>query len=113
MTNPRAVYFKNLNALRFYAFFAVFLFHFNQRISPDTSIYIVDLFKNIFKHGYIGVNFFFVLSGFLITHLLLHEEKQKGNYNIKHFWIRRTLRIWPLYFATVLYGFYIFKLLNH
>jgi peptidoglycan/LPS O-acetylase OafA/YrhL len=44
-----------------------------------------------------GVSIFFVLSGFLITYLLL-EEKKIRSINIKHFYIRRVLRIWPLYY---------------
>ncbi len=44
----------------------------------------------------IGVTIFFTLSGFLITYLLLHEKPM--NINIRHFYIRRVLRIWPLYF---------------
>ncbi len=42
---------------------------------------------------------FFVLSGFLITYLLLQEKAQTGKVQIVHFYIRRTLRIWPLYFT--------------
>ena len=63
-------------------------------------------------HGSLGVNFFFVLSGFLITFLLLNEEKYFGKINIKSFYIRRTLRIWPLFFLTVLFGFLLFPILK-
>lgn len=44
-----------------------------------------------------GVSIFFALSGFLITYLLL-EEKKTGEINIKNFYMRRILRIWPLYY---------------
>lgn len=44
-----------------------------------------------------GVTIFFVLSGFLITFLLL-KEKELQPVNIKHFYVRRILRIWPLYY---------------
>lgn len=44
-----------------------------------------------------GVTMFFALSGFLITYLLL-EENKTGEINIKNFYIRRILRIWPLYY---------------
>ncbi len=54
-----------------------------------------------------GVYFFFVLSGFLITYLLLEEKKQYSKIKIKEFYIRRILRIWPLYYLIVIIGFFI------
>ena len=66
--------------------------------------------KDLFGNGFLGVNFFFVLSGFLITYLLIEEKKLRGKINIPNFWLRRVLRIWPLYFACVLIGFVIFPL---
>lgn len=63
---------------------------------------------SLFGNGFLGVNFFFVLSGFLITYLLIKEKKANNNIHIVNFWIRRILRIWPLYFACVFYGFIIF-----
>lgn len=50
-----------------------------------------------------GVSIFFSLSGFLITYLLL-EEKKKGNINVKNFYIRRALRIWPLYYLYLFFS---------
>ena len=52
--------------------------------------------------GEIGVTLFFVLSGFLITYLLLIESAECESINLKNFYIRRILRIWPLYFLTLL-----------
>ena len=57
--------------------------------------------------GGLGVYFFFVLSGFLITYLLLKENFLTENINIKHFYIRRILRIWPLYYLILFIGFFI------
>ena len=48
------------------------------------------------------VTVFFVLSGFLISYLLINEKEQTENIDIKKFYIRRTLRIWPLYFFYLL-----------
>ena len=57
-----------------------------------------------------GVEIFFVLSGFLITHLLVKERSQFGNINLKKFWVRRALRIFPLFylfiFSVILIGFF-------
>lgn len=55
--------------------------------------------------GPLGVNVFFVLSGFLITHLLLQEQEQTGRIHVRRFWWRRVLRIWPMYYLVVLLGF--------
>jgi hypothetical protein len=47
------------------------------------------------KHGSFGVQIFFVLSGFLITWLLLGEERRSGTIDLKRFYFRRSLRILP------------------
>ena len=52
-----------------------------------------------FDQGNLGVRIFFVLSGFLITHLLLGEAEQSGFISLKDFYIRRCLRILPVYFT--------------
>ncbi len=52
--------------------------------------------------GHLPVAFFFVLSGFLITYLLLKENGKFGTINFRTFYMRRILRIWPLYFVIVL-----------
>jgi len=49
----------------------------------------------------IGVDIFFLMSGFLITYLLLIEKRQYGRIDIKSFYMRRVLRIWPLYYFCV------------
>ena len=53
-------------------------------------------------HGAVGVTIFFVISGYLITTLLLREEEQRGRARIKAFYIRRAFRILPLYYVTLL-----------
>jgi peptidoglycan/LPS O-acetylase OafA/YrhL len=52
--------------------------------------------------GKLGVVLFFVLSGFLITYLLLAEEKSFATISVKKFYLRRVLRIWPLYYLIII-----------
>jgi peptidoglycan/LPS O-acetylase OafA/YrhL len=52
--------------------------------------------------GNLGVRFFFVISGFLITNLLFHEHHQTGSISLRNFYIRRALRILPVYFVFLL-----------
>jgi peptidoglycan/LPS O-acetylase OafA/YrhL len=62
--------------------------------------------------GNLGVRFFFSISGFLITWLMLAEESEEKKVSLKNFYIRRTLRIWPVYFAYVAV-FLIFQICGH
>jgi peptidoglycan/LPS O-acetylase OafA/YrhL len=112
MTNR--IYFPNLDGLRFIAFFSVFLYH-----SGHTEFDYIhqsdwyDLVKRgFFSFGHLGVNFFFVLSGFLITYLLMHEENKTKKIDIPSFYMRRFLRIWPLYFFCLAFGFLFFPFLK-
>ncbi|HAP00488.1 MAG TPA: acyltransferase [Bacteroidetes bacterium] len=106
---PEKIFFPNLDGLRFLAFFAVLLRHCGDTefgYIQSNSVY-VFVKKWIFMNGFLGVNFFFVLSGFLITYLLLNEKFQTGKISIRNFYIRRVLRIWPVYYLTLLIGFVI------
>jgi peptidoglycan/LPS O-acetylase OafA/YrhL len=55
--------------------------------------------------GHIGVVLFFVLSGFLITILLLKEKQKHSTINLKSFYLRRILRVWPLYYLVILISY--------
>lgn len=103
-------FFKNLDALRFISFLVVFLFHSfhsqNQAILDNPLYSFVK--RDLFGNGNLGVNFFFVLSGFLITYLLIIEKKNQGKIKLLNFWMRRVLKIWPLFFFCIFFGFTIF-----
>jgi peptidoglycan/LPS O-acetylase OafA/YrhL len=98
---PPKIYLKNLHAFRFFAAAAVIVCHLELY---KNRVGIAHIWKHplIFELGAAGVDFFFVLSGFLITTLLLNEKKYFGTINIKKFYIRRILRIWPLYYLVIL-----------
>lgn len=104
-----SIYFENLDALRAIAFGMVFIYHFFGYVCPleeETSF----LVTNLIMEGHLGVNLFFVLSGFLITYLLIAEKENTGRIHIGFFYMRRILRIWPLYFIAVITGFFIYPL---
>lgn len=97
----KRVYFKNLGGLRFFAAFAVILHHLEQykfwaKMPSNWGNVTVDAL------GHKAVSFFFVLSGFLITYLLLEESKKTGTISIKDFYVRRILRIWPVYYLVII-----------
>jgi peptidoglycan/LPS O-acetylase OafA/YrhL len=92
-------YFNGLNALRFFAAYLVVLHHAEQ-IRLKYHLYNLKHYS-LFNNGGVGVTFFFVLSGFLITYLLLKENRTYNDISIRNFYVRRILRIWPLYFMLV------------
>lgn len=95
-------FFEGLNALRFFAAFLVAMHH-SETIRSKNGLYNLE-WLGAFRNGGNAVTFFFVLSGFLITYLLLKENFNTGTISIKKFYIKRTLRIWPLYFLLVIIG---------
>ena len=95
-------YFHGLNGLRFFAAYLVVIHH-SEHILLKNSIQNLKAYS-IFNNGGLAVNFFFVLSGFLITYLLLKEIKLTSNIAVKKFYVRRILRIWPLYYLLVFFG---------
>jgi peptidoglycan/LPS O-acetylase OafA/YrhL len=84
-------FFPSLDGLRCLSIVAVLLFHSDSK-APG-------LFG---AHGSAGVDLFFVISGFLITTLLLRERDLAGGISLRNFYARRTLRIFPLYYAVLL-----------
>ncbi len=103
-TQPARHYFPGLDALRFLAALAVVVSHIEQFKELEglaNFLFIVPLQRL----GAEGVVFFFVLSGFLITYLLLAEQDRTGAIRVGRFYAKRMLRIWPLYYAVVAWSF--------
>ena len=94
--NGNIVYFKGLNALRFFAATLVVLMHMKSNLGNSALPTFPDI--GLFSKGLIAVSFFFVLSGFLITYLLYVEYEKTNTISVKAFYLRRIFRIWPLYF---------------
>jgi peptidoglycan/LPS O-acetylase OafA/YrhL len=99
------IFFPKLDSLRFFAFFFVYWNHcvssLFRRFFSDDILYYMD---PITKTGGLGVHMFFVISGFLITYLLIAEFEQTGKIQVLQFYKRRALRIWPLYFFCMIMG---------
>lgn len=85
-----------LDSLRFFAFLSIFIFHSTE----------------LLPKGYLGVDFFFVLSSFLLTYLVFKELEQTNKFSKRKFFIRRSLRIFPLYFLAVTFSLVALPLLS-
>lgn len=99
-----ALYFPNLNGLRFLAALLVIVHHLEQ-LKALRGLPNAWSSPPVFMIGKLGVILFFVLSGFLITYLLMEEERVCGRISVGRFYARRILGIWPLYFLVVLLAF--------
>lgn len=104
--SSRRVFFPNLNGLRFFAVLMVLLGHFeeNRNFAGLPNLLAHPAVNAI---GQLGVTLFFVLSGFLITYLLLVEKEEFGQIKFGAFYLRRVLRIWPLYYVVVLLSLFV------
>ena len=95
-----------LDALRFFAFLSVFIFH------AGRSFLAKDAHVPLYAPLSFGLPVFFLLSSYLITGLLLKELDATGTVRVKAFYARRALRIWPLY-LSFLAGCYVLGLIVH
>jgi peptidoglycan/LPS O-acetylase OafA/YrhL len=97
-----------LDGLRGMAILTVMIYHMTLLIPNN----VIDSgWVAIASVGWCGVDLFFVLSGFLISTILL-ESKTQDNF-LRNFWMRRVLRIFPLYYAVVVFSLLILPLFDH
>jgi peptidoglycan/LPS O-acetylase OafA/YrhL len=111
---PNKTQLPSISGLRALSVITVVLFHLSDQFQDffyEQPNFLVNTFIRFISDGYVGVNMFFVISGFLITLLLLEEEKNTGSISVKKFYIRRSLRIFPAYYF-MLYVYLILQLLG-
>lgn len=93
-------YFGSLNGIR--AISAIVVIQIHSLLEWPSS------FPKIFNQGYLGVDTFFAISGFLIVTLLMRERAKFTSIDLKAFYVRRTLRIFPIYYAVIFLGFLLY-----
>lgn len=114
LLRPRKVYFRNLDAIRSIACLLVLISHiladFLEKYVPNHWIVDNPATRFVIQNGGLGVQLFFTLSGFLITYLIFCENRDTGHLDLRKFYIRRALRIWPVYFAVVFFVFAVYRI---
>lgn len=104
-SKPTFFYRPELDVLRFLAFLAVFCCH-SLQVGGQHPIFLAQspiwrLYRTTLEAGNFGVCIFFLLSSYLITSLLHIERVKTGNIRLGSFYMRRILRIWPLYLSVI------------
>jgi len=106
-------YLPQLDGIRCLAFLLVFVHHAPPAArlfeSGSTAAW---LCQRIQEFGWVGVDLFLVLSAYLITTLLLLEHGATGRIALRDFYVRRMLRIWPIYYLMVAVGFFLLPALG-
>ncbi|MBS1954397.1 MAG: acyltransferase [Cyanobacteria bacterium SZAS-4] len=106
--HPHRFYYPQLDGLRSVAFLLVFASHAGA-FGTDPSLpnwlnQILQVYGTVTWFGWSGVDLFFILSSFLITSLLLREERLRTGIDLGKFFMRRVLRIWPVYILATVAG---------
>jgi peptidoglycan/LPS O-acetylase OafA/YrhL len=109
-TKPSTSYYQNLDLLRFFLACSVVIYHVPAITLNVLHVKIFDKLP-IFHRGAEAVYFFFTLSGFLITGLLIKEKATLNKIDLKAFYLRRVLRIWPVYFLVLTIGLLYYNLI--
>jgi len=102
--NGKYLYLPGLDGIRAFAASLVIFVHFNQ----FAYLFGLSGFYHQVETAGIAVTVFFVLSGFLITYLLLEEKLKFGSVSLLKFYMRRILRIWPLYYLILIITFILY-----
>jgi peptidoglycan/LPS O-acetylase OafA/YrhL len=93
----KRIFYPQLTSVRFIAAFMVVLYHYRKELSD----YLPNIFVNIINHGYVGVSFFFVLSGFILS-TNYYDRLLAGTVTKQDFWWARFSRLYPLYLLSIL-----------
>jgi peptidoglycan/LPS O-acetylase OafA/YrhL len=99
--DPKQHEIQALNGLRGLAAILVVMCHLQL---PSTLLVMFPLIEPIKELGWFGVPIYFVLSGYLITWLALQEKQTTGDLSLRFFFLRRILRLWPIYILTCALG---------
>jgi peptidoglycan/LPS O-acetylase OafA/YrhL len=105
---PKKLYYPQLDAIRGLSFLVVFFFHAFQ-FNTGTS-FLRKLFIFLHSNMCLGLEVFFVLSAFLLTLLGLNEFEKTGSFSFKNYFLRRALRIWPLYYLIMFFAFVVLRI---
>jgi len=101
--NEQKYYYPQLDALRGLSFLAVFFFH---SYHPVFGTGRLNEALNFFYHCLdYSIDVFFILSSFLLTWLGINEYERKGDFSFRNYFLRRALRIWPLYYILMFFSF--------
>ena len=109
MNNKSKKHYPELDGLRGIAIFLVVAYHARSIVQPDS--FPAMAFHSVLEAGWIGVDLFFVLSGFLITGVLFNSVDQKDY--LARFYVRRIFRIFPVYYLALVafpLGFYLLEM---
>lgn len=100
------IYFPGLNGIRAIAALIVIFFHVNSTMwfYGSTPIHYFEKRDEMSRHA---VVLFFVLSGYLITYLLIKEKEKFQTIDVRKFYVRRMLRIWPLFYAALILAVFV------
>lgn len=95
--NSSSLMIKPLTSLRFIFALTVFLSH---MATKDSNLLYMSIQRRFFSEGYIGVSFFFILSGFILS-LNYKDKINEKRISLKDFWIARIAKIYPLHLLTL------------
>jgi peptidoglycan/LPS O-acetylase OafA/YrhL len=108
LANQERVYFKGIDGLRAIGSLTVVFGHIELTKSDFSIPNLLHIPYYKYTSGHLGVVLFFVLSGFLITYLLMEEKQKFKTISIKRFYFRRILRIWPIYYLILFLLLFLF-----